>query len=1251
MLEFAAAATTKWTFTTMASTVKLFLGFVFMLLSFIPVHVDHFISCQNSDNFNAMNYFPSNTELQNFRYIPNVKGNNSPLFLRDMLQHYSNTDSNNLFLYKEKPPLVVFSEGIGRPQGSKYLQLRFLSFYLCFYLVLALDKSLNIYMFQRQLLCRKFIYVLHCRRKIRRSLALCKHMQQVYLKIFLLSLLLLSGNVHPNPGPPPRRARGVYSLITASWNVRTLLDTKRAYARPSAIVARELDRYNIDIAALSETRVLGETSFAENYEGGGYTFFLMGKPEGEKCYHGVGFAIRSRLLPSLQNKHPTGINERLMTMSLPLDSCTLTIISAYAPTLARPLEEKECFYDTLNETIKAVPSSHKLLLMGDFNARVGVDYMSWANVLGKHGVGLENSNGTLLLSLCAQNELIVTNTIFQQANKHKTTWMHPGTKKWHMIDFIITRQRDVKDVHHTRAMCGSCTWSDHRLVKCKLNLRVKVPRHTSRLKPVQKLNTDRLKSTETRERLATKLHDAYETMDRPPTGTSAAENWDIFKSTTFKVAEDVLGSPDRKHRDWFNENDPLIKPLLTNLHDLHLQAIEDRSNTILNAAYRTCKQQAQKSLRAMQDSWWKARALDLQKAADKHDYKAFYQGLKAVYGPRSKASSAVKSKDGVLLKESAQIRGRWAEHFEGVLNQASNFDMSILDEIPQRDINMRLATLPTLEEVILSIKQITSGKAPGPDGIPPDVFKHGGLATAEKLHILFTQIWEEGEVPQDFKDADMIHLYKNKGDIKCCDNHRGISLLCIAGKIFARLILNRLFDHADNLGIIPESQCGFYPGRGTTDMNFAIRLLQEKCRLYSKDLYLLFIDLTKAFDTIDRQALWAILEKIGCPRHFVGLIRSFHDGMQVTVREGSEKSTPFEVTSGTKQGCVLAPTLFSIFFSLMLHVAFKDATDGVDIKSRFDRGLFNANSTHFEAVSKVTLLTIRELLFADDCALAACSEETLQQLCDCFATAARRFGLTISINKTEAMYQPAPGNLYVAPVITIDGNPLKAVEHFKYLGSIVSNDASMDAEITARIAKATSAFGRLIKRLWTNRGVRLDTKISVYKATVLTSLMYGCETWTLNKQQINRLEKFHQSSLRKIARIRWFHKVTNYEVLSRCKIHSLQSMLEKAKLRWTGHVIRMDNGRIPKALLYGRLATGVPRRGNHNTYSNSVKRTLRACDLDYTCLEELASERDDWRDTLKEGILKAEGDRIGHLVDRRMRRKARAGLAGSPTRV
>ena len=1180
--------------------------------------------------------------------------NNASSFTANILPVFPKpgTDSEFIFIFKVDTPQNFFIEnymnGLSR---TGFLYTRFASFlaYTCIawskYTLLQFNSKSILQSFRH----RKHKVSRSFSRKIRKHLAKTKrtHLVHIWIAPFFI-FLLLCGDIHPHPGPVlPYSSRhpGARLLNVASWNVRTLLETKRTAGRPTAIVSRELARYNIDIAAISETRVLGDSVIEEI--GGGYTFFLKGKPMGDKCHHGVGFAIRSKLVQHLQGKYPVGINERLMTMCLPLGDFTLSIISAYAPTLASSDESKESFYGAISDAIKCVPPSHKLLVMGDFNARVGTDSTSWENVIGKHGVGNENSNGTLLLSMCSQLGLVITNTIFQQQNKHKTTWMHPGSKEWHMIDFVITRQRDIKDVHHTRAMCGASVWSDHRLVKCKLALHVKVPRHRGRLRPAKKLNIGRLKSAECREMLAMKLREAYATANTSDSDATAM--WDTFKGTTMKVSEEVLGTPERKHRDWFDESDPLIKPLLTQLHDLHIQAIEDRSNTDAADAYRTCKQQAQHSLRNMQNTWWKERAAELQEAADKRDYKTFYQGLKAVYGPKYKASPAIKSKDGVLLTEPAQVLDRWAEHFNGVLNQDSVFDMSLLQDIPQWGVNMSLKDLPTMEEVLVSIKQLSSGKAPGADGIPPDIYKHGGSALAEELLKLFTQIWEEGEAPQDFKDADLVHLYKNKGDSKCCDNHRGISLLCIAGKILARLLLNRLIKHIDDIGLIPESQCGFRSGRGTTDMVFALRQIQEKCRLYSEDLYLLFIDLTKAFDTVNRQGLWAILEKVGCPKHFVNLIRSFHDGMKVTVKEGSEKSPAFGVTSGTKQGCVLAPTLFSIFFSLMLHVAFKDATDGIEIKSRFDIDLCKARSSHFNASTKVVWLTIRDLLFADDCALAACSQEALQRLCDCFATAARRFGLTISIKKTEALYQPALGNVYSPPAITIEGQQLNAVENFKYLGGIASNDASIDVEITARIAKATSAYGRLVKRLWTNVGIRLDTKIAVYKGAVLTSLLYGCETWTLNKKQLKRLEKFHQDTLRKIARIKWFHKVTNYEVLRRCKIYSLQSMIDSARLRWTGHVVRMKNDRIPKALLYGRLGTGIPRRGNHNTYLNSVRSTLRTCGINPMHLEDLASDRVQWRTTFKDGIVQAEEHRIECLVEKRRVRKARADLAHMPT--
>ena len=99
----------------------------------------------------------------------------------------------------------------------------------------------------------------------------------------------------------------------------------------------------------------------------------------------------------------------------------------------------------------SVAYHHKLILMGDFNAGVGRDSEAWEKILGKHGLGNENSNGTRLLSLCAVHQLSITNTLFQQKNRHKTSWRHPRSGHWHLIDYIIVRQRDVSDVCLTRS--------------------------------------------------------------------------------------------------------------------------------------------------------------------------------------------------------------------------------------------------------------------------------------------------------------------------------------------------------------------------------------------------------------------------------------------------------------------------------------------------------------------------------------------------------------------------------------------------------------------------------------------------------------------------------------------------------------------------------------------------------------------------------------------------------------------------------
>ena len=244
------------------------------------------------------------------------------------------------------------------------------------------------------------------------------------------------------------------------------------------------------------------------------------------------------------------------------------------------------------------------------------------------------------------------------------------------------------------------------------------------------------------------------------------------------------------------------------------------------------------------------------------------------------------------------------------------------------------------------------------------------------------------------------------------------------------------------------------------------------------------------------------------------------------------------------------------------------------------------------------------------------------------------------------MYQAPPRMPYQAPDIYVEGNKLKAVNTFKYLGSIVSDNNSMDAEIDARLVKAISAYNKLTKRLWRKSGIRLMTKIAVYKAAVLSSLLYGSEAWTLPRRLVRKLEKFHLSSLRKIAGIRWYHKVPNFQVLEKCKIMSINSMLGQNKLRWVGHVTRMDDHRIPKRLMYGRLARGSSQRGNHLTYINSVRQTLRACDLYDLRLEAKTCNRSDWRRSIKAGISKADED-YRSLMEERYRRSRANGQVSS----
>ncbi|XP_063584666.1 uncharacterized protein LOC134762226 [Penaeus indicus] len=607
---------------------------------------------------------------------------------------------------------------------------------------------------------------------------------------------------------------------------------------------------------------------------------------------------------------------------------------------------------------------------------------------------------------------------------------------------------------------------------------------------------------------------------------SATVSWDTLQEARFEAAKSTFGIKKRADTDWLDANMDVLLPLLERKNAAHHQ-FKTRATRASLDLLKVARSALQKQMRYCANNYWKNLCLEIQNASDLGNFRKLYQGLKKAIGPSMRKVCPLKSSDGTMITDS----------------------------------NQQLASTP-------------SGKAPGQDAIPADLLKCDE-DLLPYLYEILRKSWSEGAFPRDLRDAKITTLYKNKGDKGDCNNYRGISLLSVTGKVFARVLLARFQALANR--VYPESQCGFRSNRSTVDMIFSLRQIQEKCREQHRPLHMAFVDLTKAFDMVSREGLYAVLKKIGCPPTLLSLICSLHDGMQAAVMfEGS--------------------------------LSEKFARNGVFLRTRSDKSLYNL--AHLRAKTKTRRFLVRELLFSDDAAFVSHSEAGLQTLMDRFAKACDDFTLTISKKKTVVMHQAR------VPVSTIlvDGEQLENVDTFCYLGSVITNDSSLEKELSSRIGKAATAFSRLTTRAWRNRSLTEKTKGAIYKACVLSVLLYGSETWPTYARQERKLHAFHMRCLRSILGITWQDKVTNAAVLARTGCEPLIQVLRARRLRWLGHVRRLPDGRLPKDILYGELDSGARTLGRPLLrFKDVTKRDLINLNIIPLNWEDLAEDRPAWR--------------------------------------
>ncbi|CAF3293547.1 unnamed protein product [Rotaria sp. Silwood2] len=492
-----------------------------------------------------------------------------------------------------------------------------------------------------------------------------------------------------------------------------------------------------------------------------------------------------------------------------------------------------------------------------------------------------------------------------------------------------------------------------------------------------------------------------------------------------------------------------------------------------------------------------------------------------------------------------------------------------------------------MSEVSSAIKSLKSGKVARIDEIRSEMLKalnNGGIRWLTRICAV---VWKTGEAPADWQTGIVIPIFE-KGDQRECSNYRGITLLSLPGKVFARIIERRCQQIVEPQ--IQENQWGFRAGRSTTDQIFTLQQIIEKSWEFAKPIYALFVDLEKAYDRVPRNILWNVLKEYDIQDQLLSAIQSLYKNCQSCVRINGSKSDNFQVQVGLRQGCVLSPLLFIIFMDKISRTS--------------------ANP----ACAQIGDVKMDSLLFADDIAQLTTSENSLPVALNQLGKVCLEYGMKICEKKTELMVisrENKPTNLH------LNNNPLNQVNKFKYFGVQFSSNGKQDGEIDRRIGAASGVLRSLYCSVVTKAELSKKTKLSIFKSVYRPTLIYGHEHWVLTEKLRSRIQAAEMRFLRRTSGLTLRNKIRSTDIRESLQIEPLLQYIERSQLRWLGHIIRMQHNRLPyqifEAKPIGKRPVGRPRT-SWRKYMEKL--SLERLNLQWPEVQQAATDRIRWEQLL-----------------------------------
>jgi len=956
------------------------------------------------------------------------------------------------------------------------------------------------------------------------------------------------------------------------------------------MISMEMDRIKVQLLGLSEVRWLG--SGEKILKDGKKIIYSGHEDQNARHTQGVALMLSKGIKSSLVSWKPHGSRFIEAFFKTSDKNIKLRVVMCYAPTNDADVEIKDEYYAKKDSIISSNFSNKDILiLMGDMNAKVGEDNNGYTNIMGKHGLGVMNENGERFANLCLENSLVIGGTLFPHKPVHKYTWMSPGDRARNQIDHICISQKFRRSLQDVRVKRGADGDSDHNLVIAKVQIKLKAMPKTKDNRC--KYNVNKFKNPEIQQNFKLELSNrfqALESLDDSNEVSDVESDWVQVKKAVNDTCKEVLGYKKRSDNPWISDH----SLSLIDQRRVSRDKLCSQESPINRAEYNLLNKRVKRSVRRDKRNYIEDLATAAEEAASRFDSKTLYDITKKLSKQKSASTAHIKDSQGNLLSTTEEQQARWVEHFSSVLNRPPPVvEADVPENTPELNIN---TAPPELNEIRKAINSLKAGKAAGPDDIPPEALKAAPDISSSMMEKLLKKVWLTETVPEDWKDGHLTVLPK-KGDLTICDNHRGIMLLSVPGKVLSKVILERLKEAVDVK--LRKNQAGFRSGRSCADQIVSLRIIIEQALEQRYPCFLNFIDYRKAFDSLDRKTLWKILAHYGIPKKLINIIKAIYDNQKAKILYKGKLSAAFLIETGVRQGCLLSPFLFILAIDYIL----KNCSPG--------NGLTWIDNEELD-----------DLDFADDLAELSDSCQQMQAKTNDLKRISESVGLQINIDKTKTMKI----NIVNNDQIIIEGQAIENVDSFTYLGSIISTTGGTEDDINNRLKKARSSYSMLGK-VWKCRSISRHTKVRLFNSNVKSILLYGSESWSLTKRLEQKLQVFINNCLRKILQIYWPQTISNEELWRTTKQSPVIKQIMKRKYKWIGHTLRKQNTEIPKQAFRWN-PPGTRRRGRPClTWRRQTVKELGELGMTLDQAEQLAQDRREWR-KFANGLCPADGWRL-----------------------